>query len=90
MLGYDVDFGHVEMINLLSSPKYTEKSVGYIAVSLMIKPTDELMTLVVNSVRNDLISPNPPGQCLSLQCIANMGGIEFTQTVGQDVKVNPI
>jgi AP-2 complex subunit alpha len=27
MLGYDVDFGHVEAINLLSSSKFSEKQV---------------------------------------------------------------
>jgi len=28
MLGYDVDFGHTEIITLISSSKYQEKSVG--------------------------------------------------------------
>ena len=30
MLGYDVDFGHMEIISLLTSTKYTEKLVGYV------------------------------------------------------------
>ena len=29
MLGYEVDFGHMEAVNLISSAKYSEKSVGY-------------------------------------------------------------
>ena len=32
--------------------------MGYVAVSLLMKSEDEMMTLVVNSVRNDLISHN--------------------------------
>jgi len=58
MLGYEVDFGHMEIISLISAPKFSEKNVGYVAVSLLMKSEHELMTLVVNSVRNDLISHN--------------------------------
>ena len=29
MLGYEVDFGHMEAVNLISSNRYSEKSVGY-------------------------------------------------------------
>ena len=28
MLGYDVDFGHMETVSLISAPKYAEKQVG--------------------------------------------------------------
>jgi hypothetical protein len=38
--------------------QFSEKSVGYVAVSLLMKSEDEMMTLVVNSVRNDLVSHN--------------------------------
>ncbi|PKI78778.1 hypothetical protein CRG98_000845 [Punica granatum] len=30
MLGYDVDFGHMEAVSLISAPKYPEKQVGNI------------------------------------------------------------
>ena len=36
MLGYDVDFGHMEAVNLISSAKYSEKSVGYAWCALML------------------------------------------------------
>lgn len=29
MLGYDVDFGHMEAVSLISAPKYPEKQVYY-------------------------------------------------------------
>lgn len=38
MLGYDIDFGHIELISLLSSTKFQEKSVGYMGVALLLKP----------------------------------------------------
>lgn len=47
--------------------------MGYVAVSLLMKSEDEMMTLVVNSVRNDLISHNNYFQvCIYLQYILCM------------------
>lgn len=38
MLGYEVDFGHLECISLLGSSKFQEKAVGYMAIALLLKP----------------------------------------------------
>ena len=35
MLGYDVDCGHSETINLINSTKFTEKATGYIATGII-------------------------------------------------------
>ena len=56
MLGYEVDFGHMEMIKCLSASKYSEKHVGYVGISLLLKNTDDMMTLVINTIRQDLTS----------------------------------
>jgi hypothetical protein len=31
MLGYDVDFGHMETVALISAPKYAEKQVCFLS-----------------------------------------------------------
>jgi hypothetical protein len=37
MLGYDVDFGHMETVSLISAPKYPEKQVKRaVLISLVI------------------------------------------------------
>lgn len=86
MLGYEVDFGHLEIISLLSSTKFQEKSVGYMAVSLLLKPGDELMTLVVNSMRNDIVGNLYFGTTLALCAIANIGGNDLAESVCADVQ----
>ena len=86
MLGYDIDFGHVEVISLLGSTKYQEKSVGYMALSLLLKPGDQLMSLVINSMRNDLICHLSWAQALALAAISNIGGAEFSETLTPDVQ----
>lgn len=39
MLGYDVDFGHMEAVSLISAPKYPEKQVfliSYVEVDFIV------------------------------------------------------
>lgn len=86
MLGYDVDFGHMEFISLLGSTKFQEKSVGYMAVSLLLRPTDEMMTLVVNSMRNDVIGPHHYGKTLALAALSNIGGFDLAEALAGDVQ----
>ncbi len=86
MMGYDIDFGHMEMISLVSSPSYAEKLVGYMSVAVMLRNTDPQVTLVVSAIKGDLQSTQDPIQCLALCAIANIGGKELAEAVTLDVE----
>ena len=86
LLGYDVNFGHMECISLVSSSKFQEKSVGYMSVALLLRPGDELMMLAINSMRNDLTGNYDFGKCLALAAIANIGGMDFAETLCAEVQ----
>mmetsp|Transcript_28079 Transcript_28079/g.53476 ORF Transcript_28079/g.53476 Transcript_28079/m.53476 type:complete len:1010 (+) Transcript_28079:139-3168(+) len=86
MLGYEVDFGHMEALSLISCSKYPEKQVGYIATSVMLNESHEFLRLVINSIRNDVICRNESFQCLALTCVANVGGKEFAEALVGDVQ----
>ncbi|KAI9044228.1 AP-2 complex subunit alpha [Aspergillus affinis] len=83
--GYDVDFGHLEAVNLISSPKYSEKQIGYLAVTLFLHEQHELLHLVVNSIRKDLLDHNELNNCLALHAVANVGGREMGEALSDDV-----
>ncbi|PRW60941.1 AP-2 complex subunit alpha-1-like [Chlorella sorokiniana] len=85
LLGYDVDFGVKNASDLIAASGYAEKQVGYVACSVFLNEKDEFLRLVINSVRNDLISRNEAFQCLALDFIANVGGSEFSQLLTADV-----
>lgn len=85
MLGYEVDFGHMEVINLITSPKFVDKAAGYLATSLLMHSAAELKTLIVNSVRNDIAAGTDHAQCLALSLVANMGGREFADALSHEV-----
>ncbi|KAH2913687.1 hypothetical protein KXW25_000778 [Aspergillus fumigatus] len=83
--GYDVDFGHLEAVNLISSNKYSEKQIGYLAVTLFLHEQHELLHLVVNSIRKDLLDNNELFNCLALHAVANVGGREMGEALSTDV-----
>ncbi|PYI31111.1 Adaptor protein complex AP-2 alpha subunit [Aspergillus indologenus CBS 114.80] len=83
--GYDVDFGHLEAVNLISSSKYSEKQIGYLAVTLFLHEQHELLHLVVNSIRKDLLDHNELNNCLALHAVANVGGREMGEALSTDV-----
>uniref|UniRef100_A0A5S6PZS4 AP-2 complex subunit alpha n=1 Tax=Trichuris muris TaxID=70415 RepID=A0A5S6PZS4_TRIMR len=85
LLGHDIDFGHMEAVNLLSSNKYTEKQIGYLFISVLGSCSNELMRLTVQSIKNDLQSRNPVHVNLALQCISNIGSKEMCEAFGSEI-----
>ncbi|KAL4243520.1 AP-2 complex subunit alpha [Abortiporus biennis] len=85
ILGYKVDIGHMEAVNLISSPKYSEKQIGYLAVTLLMHENSDFLRLVVNSIRKDLNENNEIYNCLALHAIANVGGQEMAEALAEDV-----
>ncbi|KAJ7293578.1 adaptin N terminal region-domain-containing protein [Mycena rebaudengoi] len=85
ILGYKVDVGHMEAVNLISSPKYSEKQIGYLAVTLLMHENSDFLRLVVNSIRKDLDGNNEIDNCLALHAIANVGGSEMAEALSEDV-----
>jgi AP-2 complex subunit alpha len=75
--GYDVD--------LISSTKYSEKQIGYLAVTLFLHEEHELLHLVVNSIRKDLLDHHELNNCLALHAVANVGGKELGEALGSEV-----
>ncbi|KAI1474924.1 hypothetical protein K445DRAFT_14341 [Daldinia sp. EC12] len=85
ILGWNVDFGHLEAVNLISASKYSEKQIGYLAMTLFLHEKHELLHLVVNSIRKDLLDHNELFNCLALHAIANVGGREMGEALSPEV-----
>lgn len=85
ILGYQVDIGHMEAVNLIASNKYSEKQIGYLAITLLMHENSDIVRLVVNSIRKDLDEINEVNNCLALHAIANIGGVEMAEALAGDV-----
>ncbi|XP_071345851.1 AP-2 complex subunit alpha-2 isoform X1 [Trachinotus anak] len=85
LLGHDIDFGHMEAVNLLSSNKYTEKQIGYLFISVLVNSNSDLIRLINNAIKNDLSSRNPTFMNLALHCIANVGSREMAEAFASEI-----
>ncbi|XP_067827542.1 AP-4 complex subunit epsilon-1 [Heptranchias perlo] len=66
MLGYEASFGYIHAIKLAQQGSLMEKRVGYLAVSLFLNESHELLLLLVNTVLKDLQSINLLEVCMAL------------------------
>ena len=85
ILGYDIDFGHIQAVNLCSSIKYSEKVAGYLACSLLLSDSPDVLRLIINVCKSDLQSKSDPVVALALHALANIGGPEFSENLFPDV-----
>jgi len=91
-----VDFGHAEVMVLVRSPKYSEKHVGYTALSLLMRGDDPMMNSIRSTIVKDLTQPTPAAgknsapsdaaQSLALCAIANISGLELIQSLYSEVQ----
>lgn len=86
MLGYEIEIGHMEALKLIAGTKFSEKVCGYMACSLLLNEDHELLRLIIQSVKKDLMPTNEFHQSLALACIANVGGQEFAESLSADVQ----
>lgn len=89
ILGYEVDFGHLEALNLINASKYSEKCTGYIATGIMLNEMNadsDLLEMVINSIRTDLSCGNEVYESLALSTVANIGATEFVRALGPSVQ----
>ena len=85
MLGYEIDFGHIQAVNLCSSIKFSEKVAGYLACSLLLADSPDILRLIINVCKSDLQSKSESIAALSLHALANIGGPEFAENLFPDV-----
>eukprot|EP01118_Nematostelium_gracile_P009612 TRINITY_DN3251_c0_g5_i1.p1 TRINITY_DN3251_c0_g5~~TRINITY_DN3251_c0_g5_i1.p1 ORF type:complete len:1030 (+),score=309.97 TRINITY_DN3251_c0_g5_i1:73-3090(+) len=86
MLGYEVNFGYMEAVALLSSLKFQEKLVGYLALAILLHENHEMLPLIVQSLQNDLQSRNEYHQAMALTAIGNIGGKEMAESLAPIVQ----
>jgi len=85
MLGYPTHFGQLETLKLIASPKFSDKRIGYLGMSLLIEDYGDVLTLVTNSLSQDLNNPNPYAVGLALAAMANVGSGEMLRDLSNNL-----
>lgn len=58
MCGYDISWAGFNIIEVMSSNKFTSKRVGYLAASQSFHPGTDLLMLTTNMIRKDISATN--------------------------------
>ncbi|GBE61271.1 AP-2 complex subunit alpha-1-like protein [Babesia ovata] len=85
MLGYDVDIGYVEAVQLMASASYQEKAAGYMGVEVLLGDLKDLRRMAINTTLEDLHSTVEHVQALALNHIANSWCEELRERLFDDV-----
>lgn len=86
LLGYTFDFGFPQMIELLASPVFSEKQIGYITLGVYLNGNYDLVTMIIEHLRKEIMTgDSEPAQCLALSAAANIGGTEIAETLAPTI-----
>lgn len=87
ILGEKTHFGQVECIKLLALQLFADKRLGYLATMLLLDENQEVLTLLTNSLDNDMQHPNAYIVGLALCCLGNIALPELARDLHGNVEM---
>ncbi|KAK3674762.1 clathrin associated protein complex large subunit [Recurvomyces mirabilis] len=85
-LGERTHFGQIECLKLLASPRFADKRLGYLGTMLLLDENQEVLTLVTNSLKNDLNHNNQYVVGLALCTLGNIASVEMSRDLFPEVE----
>ncbi|GAA5942089.1 AP-1 complex subunit gamma [Sporobolomyces koalae] len=86
MLGYPAHFGQIECLKLVASPRFTDKRLGYLGIMLLLDENQEVLTLVTNSLKNDMNHSSASTVSLALCTFANIASEEMARDLVTEIE----
>ncbi|KAF7307564.1 AP-1 complex subunit gamma [Mycena indigotica] len=87
MLGSPAHFGQIlECLRLVASPRFADKRLGYLGIMLLLDKSQETLTLVTNSLKNDMNHSNAYVVGLALCTFANIASEEMSRDLANEIE----
>ncbi|XP_070393693.1 AP-4 complex subunit epsilon-1-like [Dermacentor albipictus] len=81
MLGHPTPFAYVHAVKLLQQGQLNQKLIGYLATTVFLYPSHELVVLLINSIQRDLASKVSLVVVMALEIIPKLIHGEFALAV---------
>ncbi|XP_058834592.1 AP-3 complex subunit delta isoform X2 [Topomyia yanbarensis] len=85
MCGYDISWAGFNIIEVMSSNRFTCKRIGYLAASQCFHPDSELLMLTTNMVRKDLSSTNQYDAGVTLSGLSCFISTDLSRDLANDI-----
>lgn len=85
MMGYDISWAGFNIIEVMSSPKFTYKRIGYLASSQCFHTDTELLMLTTNMIRKDLNSQSQYDAGLALSALSCFISPDLARDLANDI-----
>ena len=85
MIGYDISWAGFNIIEVMSSSRFTEKRIGYLAAVQSFHPETEVLMLTTNMIRKDLNSPNMYDAGIALSSLACFMSPDLARDLSGDI-----
>lgn len=85
MLGYDISWAGFNIIEVMSSSKFTYKRIGYLSSSQSFHSDTELLMLTTNMIRKDLNSQNQYDAGLALSGLSCFISPDLARDLANDI-----
>ncbi|KAI0343261.1 Adaptor protein complex AP-1 gamma subunit [Trametopsis cervina] len=86
MLGSEAHFGQMECLKLVASPRFGDKRLGYLGIMLLLDESQEVLTLVTNSLKNDMNHTNMYAVGLALCTFADIASEEMSRDLANEIE----
>lgn len=82
MMGYNIAFASFHIVEVMSSPDFGSKRIGYLAAAQSFSPTTDVLLLTTNQFKKDLTNGKLQDCSQALTCLAKI----ITEELGRDLE----
>lgn len=82
MMGYNIAFASFHIVEVMSSPDFGNKRIGYLAAAQSFSPSTDVLLLTTNQFKKDLTNGKLQDCSQALTCLAKI----ITEELGRDLE----